>query len=213
MARFGRSAPILSRPHPRRGLTIGDDFTTLNQVTNRFGSSAVTGGEFFSNAGAVGSASWSVGSYAPMESDDMEVSLVVGSIVGMANNASNDGLLLYLGFDVAGNGAGLIIGGNTAIALYKQTAWNPATHGAAAVSATNTWAAGDRFTLSRVNTLYTATKNGVSLFTPFDDTTNIVTRGTANRLVGVGCYNANNGQARNVASFTARSLNNRERLM
>ena len=178
---------------------VGDSFDRPDSAVsagpgwvNRNGVMGVSNGGMY----PVGTNFWQeASSTAVMSGDDMEVSIVLGPFSG-----GGDYTTILLGCNEVGQGVFVFFNGGAGVTIYTQDDW-ALTNLAVQTSVGATQATGDRWTARRVGNTYTILKNDVPLLV-WPDSTNIIPRDAAHRLVGTAQYSDGTGY-RAIDSFTA----------
>jgi hypothetical protein len=137
-----------------------------------------------------------------MNSDDMEVSIVLGS-----GGGSGDYTAILLGFNEAGQGIFCFFNGGSGWTIYTQSDWAPtlANYGTGPFGALSV---GDKLTCRRVGNVYTVFRNGQQVGSPWPDSTNMIPRDALHRQVGIAGYDPNGDglSGRRIDQFIATDL-------
>lgn len=133
-----------------------------------------------------------------MTADDMEVSIVVGSLQG----SGTDHILAVLGSNTTGESALGYFTGTSAFIL-SQSDWAGTGQAVRATGSSFSYTVGDTLSIRRVGNVYTIRKNGSTITSgTWTDSGSIVPRNGSHRIVGIGSINSS-GNYRRLDSFLA----------
>jgi hypothetical protein len=200
------AAAFLTTPAPASTkLTLSDNFTRADNPTdlgaswtNRNGALGISGNKCVPITNHV---YVEATHNTPLTQDDMSVSFTFGPLSG----SDVDYGWVILGADTGGTNyawAGIFAGTPY---LLSVTNWSFTAGFTIRSSGGATFTTGDVFTLSRIGNVYTGFKNGSPSGLAWTDSSNVITRGSSNRLVGIGGLNSD-ASYRSLASWSATEL-------
>ena len=200
--------PTISSALVSAKLDYTDNFNRSNSTTT-LGSNWVAGfGTLGINSNAAYPVTVNTSNYEaarwvnPLNTDDQQVTLTVTAAVGTDNP-----IVAILGSDSSGTCA---VGSwfTTNAYIYTFTGLLGSTQAGtqrATASGQTTPVAGDTLSIKRVGNVYTLYHNGTQTLT-WTDSSNVLTRGSSNRLVGFGIYQSATGNYRKIDAWEAKDV-------